>query len=150
MVIVSFLKLASIFTPKTLVHLQTVIEVSAHPGTLKCVSTFSGLVGANLALPAQCSYLHDVPSPNGDIVNEIKVMQEELQFVTNALKTKEIEIIELKEKVNELENILMAGEFQQSKNEFKCNLCEYKCKSETVLKRHIGRKHKPETLSICI
>ena len=43
-------------------------------------------------------------------------MQKELQLVTNALKTKEIEIIELKEKVNKLENILMAGEFQQSKN----------------------------------
>ena len=95
-----------------------------------------------------CSYLHDVPLPNGDIVNEIKVMQEELQFVTNALKTKKTEIFELKEKVNKAENILMTGEFQQSKNEFKCNLCEYKCKSETVLRRHISRKHKPETLRL--
>ena len=50
-----------------------------------------------------------------DIVNDVKVMQEELQFVTNTLKTKEIEINESKEKVNELENIFMEGEFQQSK-----------------------------------
>ena len=35
-----------------------------------------------------CSYLHDVPSPNGDIVNAVKVMQEELKFVINVLKIK--------------------------------------------------------------
>ena len=37
---------------------------------------------------ADCSHLHAVTSPDGDIVNAVKVMQEELQFVTNALKTK--------------------------------------------------------------
>ena len=56
-----------------------------------------------------CSYLHDVPSPNGDIVNAVKVMQEELQFVTNALKTKETKINEFKEKVDKLENIIMTS-----------------------------------------
>ena len=52
MAIVSLLKLANISTPKTLAHLQTVIKVSAQPDTLKCVSTFAGLVGANLAVTA--------------------------------------------------------------------------------------------------
>ena len=37
----------------------------------------------------------------------------------------------------------MASEVQQSKTEFKC-----KGKSQTVLKRHISRKHKPETLRL--
>ena len=58
---------------------------------------------------SDCSYLHDVPLPNGDIVDAVKVMQEELQFMTNAVKTKEMEINELKEKVNKLENIIMAS-----------------------------------------
>ena len=57
MVTASFLKLASISTPKTLVQFQTGIEVSAEPRTLRCVSTFSNLVGANLALTAHTSML---------------------------------------------------------------------------------------------
>ena len=43
-------------------------------------------------------------------------MQEELQFVTKALKTKEMKINELKEKVDKLENIIMASKIQQYKN----------------------------------
>ena len=93
-----------------------------------------------------CSYLHVVTSPDSDIVNTIKVIQEELKFVTNTLKTKELEIKKLIEKVENLEKIIESQEIPTSENEFKCSLCKYSCKSDTVLKRHSSRKNNTETL----
>ena len=93
-----------------------------------------------------CSYLHVNNSPSSDTSNTVQVMQEELKHIKCSLISKEIEINDLKERVNQLEKIVESRDTPPHESSFKCDICDYCCKSETVLKRHNTRKHKTETL----
>ena len=53
--------------------------------------------------------------------------------------------MKLEEKVKELEKIVSAKS-STSLETFKCDLCDYCCDSEKVLKTHRSKKHKRETL----
>ena len=62
-----------------------------------------------------------------------------------SLNIKDIEIKKLEEKVTELESQLNNKAFSVQLS-FKCDICDYSCSSETVLKRHKSTKHRKETL----
>ena len=62
-----------------------------------------------------------------------------------SLNIKDIEIKKLEEKLTELESQLNNKSFSV-KSSFKCDICNYSCSSETVLKCHKSTKHRKETL----
>ena len=69
-----------------------------------------------------CSYIHSIHSKeNVNIVNDVIKLKEDLEQILTTLKTKEIEIFKLEEKVRDLEKNLLKS---NSKN-FKCDLCDY-------------------------
>ena len=89
-----------------------------------------------------CSYLHSIPA---SVEREIVKIKEDLKLVVTSLNIKEIEIIKLEEKVNELEKKLEAKDLI-SPVSFQCDICEFHGSSQSVLKRHKSTKHKGETL----
>ena len=93
-----------------------------------------------------CSYLHQVhSSTNSELVQDIKKIREDLSLVITTLNIKEIEITKLQDKVEELGKIISMKGIPSS-GEFKCEICEYCCNSEKILKSHKSKKHKRETI----
>ena len=93
-----------------------------------------------------CSFLHQSPAPeNCELKNNIVKLKEDLQLVITSLNIKDIEIKKLEEKVTELESQLNNKAFSVQSS-FKCDIYDYSCSSETVLKRHKSTKHRKETL----
>ena len=95
-----------------------------------------------------CSYLHPINSSVSESENNIylKEIQEEIKLVKSTLQSKEILIEKLQEKVEMLEKLVDYVVKKSCEKSHKCTLCDYSCKSETVLKRHMSRKHNTEQL----
>ena len=93
MVTASFLKRASTFTRCS----------ARHPRMCKYFQKF-----CQCKFGSGCSYLHVNNFPSIDTSNTVQVMQEELQHIKCSLILKEIEINDLKERVNQLENFVEA------------------------------------------
>ena len=93
-----------------------------------------------------CSFLHQSPAPeNCELKNNIVKLKEDLQLVITSLNIKDIEIRKLEEKVTELE-IQLNNKAFSVQSYFKCDICNYSCSYETVLKRHKSTQHRKETL----
>ena len=72
------------------------------------------------------------------------MVKDNLDLLITSLNIKEIQIVKLEEKVKELEKIV-AAKSSTSLGTFKCDLCDYCCDSEKVLKSHRSKnvKEKP-------
>ena len=102
---------------------------------------------------SQCSYLHPVEKSSDD---EIKALKQEIQIL--GLKIEEMENVALR--LNHLEEIIESLCFvmekhssevcddetqenpEESRKEFKCDLCMYETTSQKGLNIHKGAKHK--------
>jgi hypothetical protein len=81
-----------------------------------------------------CAYKHEVSQEESSIQNLVSQVK---QLVST--------IKEMSEKINYLEELCeVKGE--PVPVSFKCNQCNYECASSTVLKSHMTKKHKCETL----
>ena len=112
-----------------------------HP---KCCKHFSRLGSCKFG--TRCSYSHTVAPIQNDLVKVVDEILKDLHTVKNTLKMKEAEIQHLKARVEELEVKVESSTSKPKEDIFKCNLCDYDCKSQKTLKSHTTRKHKNEPL----
>ena len=112
-----------------------------HP---KCCKHFSRLGSCKFG--TRCSYSHTVAPVQNDLVKVVEEILKDLHTVKNTLKVKEAEIHHLKARVEELEVKVKSSTSKPEEDIFKCNLCDYDCKSQKTLKSHTTRKHKNEPL----
>ena len=91
----------------------------------------------------ECSYLHSSSTQESDILNYIKQIKDDL--VKNVLKNKEMEIYNLKDKVEQLENEGIIGKTEQE-TRLERDICDYTSNSERTLKSHHTKKQKKALL----